>query len=91
MTCVDWGFPGFIFIVGMSIPFAIENHFKQNLSSAQTYGHIFTRTLSLWTMGLLMRNGWPGSTLLGFTPALWETIYQKFLNTFGWIGLIFIA
>src|SRR5580693_2106615 len=53
MTFVDLVFPGFLFIVGMSIPFALGKampFWKKLL-------HILTRTLALLALGILMVNG----------------------------------
>jgi predicted acyltransferase len=47
----DVVFPIFLFVVGMSIPFAIENRFKKGLSGDSTVLHILSRTFALLIMG----------------------------------------
>lgn len=54
MTFVDVVFPAFLFIVGMSLPFALEKRRQQDLP---LWSHIITRSLSLLILGLLMLNG----------------------------------
>lgn len=75
MTIVDLVFPGFIFVVGMSIPFAIRASMQKGLSLITIIKHVLLRTLSLIGLGLMMAKGWPGSTRMGFSPALWETLF----------------
>lgn len=52
----DIVFPAFLFAVGMSIPYAIENRFSKGLSGVSTVGHILTRTLALLIMGVFIVN-----------------------------------
>ena len=47
----DVVYPIFLFVVGMSIPFALENRFKKGLSGDSTTLHIFSRTFALLIMG----------------------------------------
>ncbi len=52
----DVVFPVFLFVVGMSIPFAIERRFSKGLSELSTVGHILSRTLALLIMGVVIVN-----------------------------------
>lgn len=52
----DVVFPCFLFVVGMSIPFAIENRFSKGLSELSTIKHILTRTFALLIMGIFIVN-----------------------------------
>jgi len=52
----DIVFPCFLFVVGMSIPFAIERRFSKGLSGVSTVAHILTRTLALLLMGVFIVN-----------------------------------
>lgn len=52
----DVVFPCFLFVVGMSIPFAIENRFSKGLSEISTVKHILTRTFALLIMGVFIVN-----------------------------------
>src|SRR5271155_171165 len=47
MTFVDLVFPGFLFLVGMSIPFALGPRLAKGESVWKILGHVVIRTLSL--------------------------------------------
>jgi predicted acyltransferase len=47
----DVVYPVFLFVVGMSIPFAIENRIRKGLPDVGTVLHIFSRTFALLIMG----------------------------------------
>lgn len=52
MTFVDAVFPAFLFIVGMSIPFAINNRLAKGDSWQKIQYHILWRTLGLLVLGV---------------------------------------
>jgi len=52
----DVVFPCFLFVVGMSIPFAIERRYSNGKSGESTIGHILSRTLALLVMGAVITN-----------------------------------
>lgn len=52
----DIVFPCFLFVVGMSIPYAIEQRFNKRISGVSTVAHILTRTLALLIMGVFIVN-----------------------------------
>lgn len=52
----DVVFPVFLFVVGMSIPYAIERRFSKGLPGESTVGHIFTRSFALLIMGAFIVN-----------------------------------
>jgi len=56
----DTVFPCFLFVVGMSIPFAIERRFSKGFSGVSTVGHILTRSLALLIMGVFIVNSETG-------------------------------
>jgi heparan-alpha-glucosaminide N-acetyltransferase len=56
MGLADWVFPGFLFIVGMAIPFAFSKRFSQGQSLFDISRHILIRSLSLIIIGVLMLN-----------------------------------
>lgn len=56
MGLADVVFPCFLFAVGMSIPYAIENRYAKGLSAESTIGHILSRALSLIVMGTFLGN-----------------------------------
>ncbi|HRN54965.1 MAG TPA: DUF5009 domain-containing protein, partial [Agriterribacter sp.] len=57
MTFVDVVFPAFLFIVGMSVPFALNNRIQKGDSFPRLQWHIVWRTLGLLVMGVFMVNG----------------------------------
>lgn len=56
MGLADIVFPCFLFVVGMSIPFAVERRFSKGLPGESTVGHILMRTLALLLMGVFIVN-----------------------------------
>jgi len=56
MSFVDVVFPAFLFIVGMSVPFAINNRLKKGDSLWQLQSHILFRTLGLLVLGVFLVN-----------------------------------
>jgi len=56
MGLADVVFPCFLFVVGMSIPFAIERRYSKGMSGESTIGHILSRTLALLVMGAFISN-----------------------------------
>jgi len=52
----DTIFPGFLFAMGMAIPFAIENRIKKGDTTIQVALHIFWRTVALLVMGVYTVN-----------------------------------
>lgn len=72
MGLADWVFPGFLFIVGMAIPFALSSRLKKGDSEGRISLHILTRTLSLLIIGVLMLNtGRVNPELTGMSKNLW--------------------
>lgn len=71
----DIVFPCFLFVVGMSIPFAIERRFSKGFSGESTIGHILTRSLALLLMGVFIVNTESGvSSTTGFTLATYRIL-----------------
>lgn len=71
----DVVFPAFLFIVGLSIPFAIANRRKKGSSDLLTFFHIFQRSFALIVMGLFMVNYENiNSDLLLFPKYYWEIL-----------------
>jgi len=56
MTFVDVVFPAFLFIVGMSIPFAIGGRLDRGAGLWSTWRHIIIRTVGLLIIGVFMVN-----------------------------------
>lgn len=77
MTFVDMVFPSFLFIVGMSVPFALQNRKQKGDSFWQLQWHIFFRTLGLLTLGVFMVNGEEGvnAAATGMSGNLWSFLF----------------
>lgn len=56
MSLADAVFPMFLFAMGMSVPYALENRFDKGYSLGSTIGHILKRTLALLLMGVFINN-----------------------------------
>jgi heparan-alpha-glucosaminide N-acetyltransferase len=75
MTFVDMVFPAFLFIVGMSIPFALGGRLRSGEKCWKTMPHVIGRTLSLLFIGILMVNDEsPGPDMSGMSPTLWSVL-----------------
>ena len=74
MTFVDVVFPAFLFIVGMSIPFALGGRINKGEPRRRTFSHVAVRTLSLLFIGILMVNGTPSTEKMGWSGPLWSTL-----------------
>jgi len=71
----DWVFPGFLFMVGMAVPFAIESRIKKGVSNIKLIYHILVRTVSLLIIGVLMLNvGRINPELSGMPKYLWAIL-----------------
>jgi heparan-alpha-glucosaminide N-acetyltransferase len=56
MGLADTVFPAFLFIVGLSIPFAIGSRWSKGVSQNNILGHILVRSLALLAMGFFHVN-----------------------------------
>jgi predicted acyltransferase len=75
MGLADIVFPAFLFIVGLSIPYAIGARIKRGDSNLQILAHILERAIALLVMGLFMVNfeNINRSALL-INPYAWEIL-----------------
>lgn len=75
MGLADSVFPAFLFIVGLSLPFAIDNRRKKGNTDGQLVWHMIARTFALLVMGVFLVNG---ETLnqagTGIPGAIWYTL-----------------
>lgn len=75
MGLADWVFPGFLFMVGMAVPFAIQSRLKKGNSTNQVVQHILVRTVSLLIIGVLMMNtSRLNPELTGISQNLWALL-----------------
>jgi heparan-alpha-glucosaminide N-acetyltransferase len=75
MTFVDLVFPAFLFIVGMSIPFAIGSRRTRHEPSWKILLHVAGRTAALLFLGILMVNDESQAPAADdWSPALWAVL-----------------
>lgn len=75
MGLSDVIFPAFLFIVGMSIPFAINSRKKKGDTSGQIVLHILSRGAALLVMGVFLVNGENlNSAASGMSRSLYYTL-----------------
>ena len=75
MGLADWVFPGFLFIVGMTIPFAMSARLARGEKPSKISLHIIIRTISLIIIGVLMLNsGRVNPELTGMKENLWALL-----------------
>ncbi len=71
----DVVFPGFLFIVGMAIPFALSKRYSAGEPPGKIAWHILTRSVSLLIIGVLMLNtGRVNPELTGMSEILWSLL-----------------
>jgi heparan-alpha-glucosaminide N-acetyltransferase len=56
MGLADWVFPGFLFMVGMAIPYSVGKRISASTSNFDIAKHIIRRSISLIIIGVLMIN-----------------------------------
>ncbi len=75
MGLADWVFPGFLFIVGMAIPFALAGRINKGEPISKIFLHIIIRTISLLIIGILMLNtGRVNPETTGMSENLWAML-----------------
>ena len=75
MGLADWVFPGFLFMVGMAIPFAIGNRIKKGENTYNLIRHILIRTVSLLIIGVLSVNiGRVNAEFTGMSENVWAIL-----------------
>ena len=76
MTFVDLVFPAFLFIVGMSIPFAIQARANKGDSALEIFKHIALRSFGLMVIGVFMVNAESGydAAAMSISMTLWTLL-----------------
>ena len=75
MGLADAVFPAFLFIVGLSLPYAINNRRKKGDSDAQLVKHVLIRSIALLVMGVFLVNGESiNAEATGMSRPLWNSI-----------------
>ena len=76
MTFVDVVFPAFLFIVGMSIPLALQRRKDRGDSMLILWGHVLTRSFALLVLGFFMVNmSRLNPTLAGMSHPVWALLF----------------
>jgi heparan-alpha-glucosaminide N-acetyltransferase len=78
MTFVDVVFPAFLFIVGMSLPFAITSRLEKGESFWKIQGHILSRTIGLLILGIFMETEQEddyNERAMGISLAAWSLLF----------------
>lgn len=77
MTFVDIVFSAFLFIVGMSIPFALHNRLSKGDNFWQLQQHILFRTAGLLVLGIFMVNAEEGlhEQATGLSQSWWSLLF----------------
>ena len=77
MTFVDVVFPAFLFIVGMSIPFALAQREAKGDTPLQVWKHVALRALGLIVLGVFMVNAEDGynEAAMGMSIYLWSLLF----------------
>jgi predicted acyltransferase len=71
MTFVDLVFPAFLFLMGMSIPFALGSRLEKGEPVWKVFGHVVLRTALLLWIGIMMVNETPDSAAMGWSGNWW--------------------
>jgi heparan-alpha-glucosaminide N-acetyltransferase len=76
MTYVDMVFPGFLLIVGMSLPLALRARIRRGDKTLQLVWYIVARSAALIVLGLILANGPEGKASLmhGLNPFVWSLL-----------------
>jgi predicted acyltransferase len=74
MTFVDLVFPAFLFVMGMSVPIALNARLGRGEPPWKCFLHIVIRTLSLLFIGIMIVNGSPDSEKMGWSSSLWSAL-----------------
>ncbi len=71
----DVVFPAFLFIVGLSLPYAINNRRKKGDTDWQLVKHVLVRSIALLVMGVFLVNGESiNAEATGMSRPLWNSI-----------------
>lgn len=104
MGLADWVFPGFLFMVGLAVPYAIQSRIKKGDTNFKLLIHIVVRTISLLMIGILMLNvSRLNAELSGINRNIWailvyvsifliwnqyKNLKEKYVNILKGIGII---
>jgi predicted acyltransferase len=85
MTYVDMVFPGFLFLMGISIPLAMDARVARGQGKAEIWAHVATRSLSLLVLGLFIANASHVDASYTHMSAGWWTVLGFVGIMLGWM------
>ncbi|WP_370945252.1 DUF5009 domain-containing protein [Amycolatopsis sp. cg5] len=101
MTFVDLVFPAFIFVMGMSVPLALDKRLNAGDSVRQVLWHVVSRAGALIVVGIMMCNDSPDPSRMPLSEAwYWVLLYLaaisfcanvRVLRIAGFAGLLVLA
>ncbi len=74
LTFVDWVFPAFLFVMGMSIPAALQARIERGEPSWRIVLHVLARGGSLLLLGFFKINQTGSIAALGWGPGVWNVL-----------------
>ncbi len=74
MYFADVVLPAFLFMVGMSVPFALQGRVEKGEPLGKTLLHVGERTASLLLLGVIIVNGLADSEMMGWSAELWSVL-----------------
>jgi heparan-alpha-glucosaminide N-acetyltransferase len=85
MTYVDMVFPGFLFLMGMAIPLAVDARIARGQSLATIWTHVAWRATSLLALGLFIANATHVDAQHTHLSQVWWTILGLVAITLAWV------
>jgi heparan-alpha-glucosaminide N-acetyltransferase len=85
MTYVDMVFPGFLFLMGMAIPLAVDARIARGQSLATIWTHVAWRAASLLALGLFIANATHVDAQHTHLSQVWWTILGLVAITLAWV------
>lgn len=83
MGLADWVFPSFLFMVGMSVPYAIAARYRRGDNAWRILLHILWRTFSLILIGVSLLNASRlNPEMTGMSSGTWSMLFYLFLFLF---------
>ena len=75
MTYVDVVFPAFLFVLGVTIPIAVERRIARGEPALRLWWHVVTRAFSLVVLGIILANARKSDPhLTGLQPETWAAV-----------------
>ncbi len=85
-TMTDWIFPFFLFTVGVAMTLSFAKRVESGIPVRQLYGHIITRTIIIFALGLFL-NGFP---YFNFSELRIPGVLQRIAICYGITSIIFL-